>query len=336
MHFAAPWFLLGLPVVGASFWWRRRAHGAPASVRHSDLAGTRLEHPGLRVRAFRSLPVVRAVALGLLVIALARPQQERGLAHIETEGIDIVLVLDASGSMSTRDFDTGDRLTVAKSVVDKFVRGLHNDRVGLVVFAGRAFTQCPLTLDYGILLGLLDQIHQNMIEDGTAIGMAISAALNRLRQSDSKSRIMVLLTDGENNRGEIDPVSAARAAEALGVRIYAVGVGNPQGTPVPAGRSWATGRTQYAYGPDGKLLLSRLDEKTLQEVARLSGGRYFNASDEHTLQNIYDSIWKLEKSQFEVKAYQRFSELFGYLLWPGLGLLLLETVLSATWLRKMP
>jgi Ca-activated chloride channel family protein len=342
MHFASPWFLLGLPLLGAVLWRWRRARRERSVFRYSDLGGLDPARRGLRARAHRALPFVRVMALCLLIIALARPQRERGLAQIETEGIDIVLVLDVSGSMAARDSDDEstamdeDRLTVAKAAVRQFIRGLHDDRLGLVVFAGRAFTQCPLTLDYQMLTDLLEDVHLNMVEDGTAIGMAVATALTRLRNEETASRVIVLLTDGENNRGEIDPVSAARAAEALGVKIYAVGVGSPEGAPIPRGRSWATGRIQYAYGPDGKPLLSKLDEETLEEVARLSGGQYYRATDQRTLQSIYDNIWKLEKSQFEIEAYQRYSELFVWLLWPGLGLVLLEAALSATWLRKVP
>ncbi len=336
MHFASPWFLLALPAP-ILLTWLKLHHGRQraGAVRFSDLRALAGAPGGIRAAAWQALPLLRATALCLLIVALARPHQFKGLQELETEGIDMVLALDVSGSMSAEDMGGATRLTAAKQVVEKFIEGLRNDRVGLVVFAGRAFTQCPLTLDYGMVQRLLGQVRLGMVEDGTAIGMALATAASRLKDSEAKSKLIILLTDGQNNRGEIDPLTAAKAAEALGIKVYAIGVGSEKGVPIPQDVHPIYG-VRYRRNPDGSLQLSKLDVKTLKEIARLSGGQFFRADDPSTLRRVYDDIWKMEKSKFQVRAFQRYRELFAYFLWPGLALLLLEIVLSQTWLRKLP
>lgn len=334
MELASPWWLLlllGLPVVYRHL--RRPESPGSGAMRYAEiraLPGGR----GVRVRLCRALPLLTVVALALLVIAMARPRRLREVVPVSAEGIDIVLALDISGSMQAEDFKPKNRFVVAKEVLQRFIDGSHGDRLALVIFASKAFTQCPLTLDYNILRGLLDQVQLGMIEDGTAIGMAIATAAARLEQSEATSRVIILLTDGINNTGQIDPLTAARAAGALGIKIYAVGVGSEEGALIPLHDS--VFGTVYARNPDGSLQRTKLDEETLKKVAELSHGQYFRATDPEALARIYEQIRKLEKSKFQVKQYRRYSELAGQFIWPALALLVLQVVLSCTWLRKVP
>lgn len=289
--------------------------------------------PRARLRS-HTLGLLRAAALGFLAMAIARPQSEKRLDEIVTEGIDIMLGLDISSSMSAEDFKPRNRVTVAKQVVADFVKGLRNDRVGLVVFASQSYTQCPLTLDYGVLLNFLDKVHIGLVQDGTAIGMALATCVDRLRNSASKSKVIVLLTDGENNCGIIDPLTAAQAAQAFGIRIYAIGVGRPEGTPI-AYDDPIFGR-QYRRDAFGRMLLVKVDEKSLKEIAATTGGKYFLATDRTALEKIYKEIWKMEKTRFKVKEYQKYRELFPVFLLPALLLLVVESVLSQMVWLKLP
>ena len=251
-----------------------------------------------------------------------------------TEGIDIVLALDISGSMGAEDYKPRNRLYVAKTVISDFIQERTNDRIGMVVFAGRSFTQCPLTLDYDVLLGLLDQVEIGLTEDGTAIGMGIANSVNRLRQSSAESKVVILLTDGVNNTGAIDPVTAAKAAKALGIKIYSIGIGKEEGAPIPVDDP-VLGRT-YARNRDGSLALTEIDEETLQQVARITGGFYFKATDAEMLSHIYQRIDALERTEMKVIAYSRYTELFGYFLFPAVFLVMAEILLAHTRFRKLP
>jgi len=275
----------------------------------------------------RYIPLaLRFTALALGIIALARPQSISDKQNISTEGIDIVLELDLSGSMLAEDFSPN-RIEAAKQVATEFIDARTNDRIGLVVFSAESFTQCPLTTDYTVLKNLLREVKNGMIADGTAIGLAIANGVNRLKDSKAKSKVMILLTDGVNNRGEIDPITAARIAATYGIRIYTVGVGAQGQAPYPV---------QTPFGVRRQLIQVDLDEKGLTQVAEMTGGKYYRATDNRKLKAIYKEIDQLERTKIEVTAYKRYSELFGGWLLAGFIALLLEIVLSGTVLRKNP
>jgi Ca-activated chloride channel family protein len=253
-------------------------------------------------------------------------------SEITTEGVDIILTIDVSGSMKAEDFSIEgkriNRLDAVKEVVKEFIKGRQTDRIGMVVFATYAYIQCPLTLDYGILLELLDNVHLGMIDaNSTAVGSAIAASVNRLRSSAAKGKIVILLTDGRNNTGRIDPLTAAQAAVPFGVRIYTIGAGSDRPAPMPVDTPFGV---QYvAQGVE-------IDEDTLKKIAEITGGKYFRATDTDSLRKIYGEIDSLEKTEAKVKHYTEYHELFPWLVIPGLGLLLLEVVLGNTWLRRIP
>jgi len=265
----------------------------------------------------------------LLIIGFARPQSGHKEEKIITEGIDIVLAMDVSSSMLAEDLARHkNRLDVTKEVATQFIKERSNDRIGMVVFAGKSFTQCPLTLDYGIVLNFLKQIHVHMIEDGTAIGMAIANCVNRLRASKAKSKVVILLTDGRNNKGELDPITAARIASALKVRIYTVGAGK---------------RGQALYPIEDPFLGKRyvpmkvdIDEEVLTKIADITGGKYYRATDKNSLEKIYHEIGELEKTKIEVKEFTRYKELFVNFLALAFGVLLLEIIWANTIFRKIP
>lgn len=326
-QFANPYLLLLLiillPLGYFAYKKRRRA-----TIKFSDVNLVRGLKKSARVRQRQILPLLRLLAVGVLIIALARPQSGKVKTEISAEGIDIMLALDISGSMKAEDFKPRNRLYVSKQVIKEFVEGRLNDRIGLVVFSKQSFTQCPLTLDYGVLMSFLDQVDFGMIEDGTAIGMALANSVNRLRDSQAKSRIIVLLTDGINNAGEIDPLTAAEIAKTMGIKIYTIGAGKPGKAPYPVDDP-IFGR-RYVY------LEQELDEATLTQVAEITGGRYFRAQSEQMLEKVYKDISELEKSKIKVKEYLQYQEFFPYLLLAAAALLLLEMLLRETWLRQLP
>jgi len=275
----------------------------------------------------RNVPLaLRLAALALFVVALARPQAVSSKENVSTEGIDIVLLLDISGSMLAEDF-TPNRLVAAKQVAEEFVDGRTNDRIGLVIFSAESFTQCPLTTDYPVLRSLLREVKNGMIADGTAIGLALANGVNRLKDSQAKSKVMILLTDGVNNRGEIDPITAAKIAATYNIRVYTVGVGAQGEAPYPV---------ETPFGVQRRLIPVDLDEKTLTAVAGMTGGKYYRATDNRKLKAIYREIDQLERSKIEVTAYKRYTELFYNWLAAGLLLLFVEIGVSSTVLRKIP
>lgn len=275
----------------------------------------------------RHLPaILRALAVGLLIVALARPQTYSSGENVSTEGIDIVMALDISGSMISEDLKPN-RVEAAKKVIDHFIDGRPNDRIGLVVFARQAFTQCPLTIDHNVLKKLLSKVEPGMVPDGTAIGNGIADAVNRLKDSKAKSRVIILLTDGVNNAGEIDPQTAAEIAKTFGIRIYTIGVGTEGEAPYPV---------QTPFGKRYQMVPVQIDEGLLQKIADVTGGEYFRATDNKTLRNIYNKIDKLEKTKIEVTSYRNAKELFYGWLGGGLLLLFLEIALSRTVLKKIP
>ena len=327
VSFGSPAYLFLLLVVPlVVFWYLRRHRAATTDIRFSTLEAFASVKPTLK-ETLRHVPfALRMLAIVVLVIALARPQSTSQGENVYTEGIDIALLLDISGSMLAEDFQPN-RIQAAKEVALRFVDGRTHDRIGLVVFAGQSFTQCPMTLDYRVLKNLLRQVKPGMVEDGTAIGMAIAQGVNRLKDSKAKSRVMILLTDGVNNRGEIDPVTAAQIAQTYDLRIYTIGVGTIGEAPYPVQTPWGV---RYQNVPVD------VDEKTLQKIAELTGGQYFRATSNRALQQIYDEIDELEKTRIEVTTYRSVAELFYPWAALGLALLLAEFLLRGTYLRKGP
>jgi Ca-activated chloride channel family protein len=326
-RFASPdflWLLLLLPAIIYYLWWRRKR--MVVVLQFSSLQIFR-NIPRTVREQLRHVPItLRLLAISLFIIALAQPQSVSDKQNISTEGIDIVLELDISGSMLAEDFSPN-RIEAAKQVASEFIDGRINDRIGLVVFSAESFTQCPLTTDYPVLKNLLREVKNGMIADGTAIGLAIANGVNRLKDSKAKSKVMILLTDGVNNRGEIDPITAARIAATYGIRIYTVGVGAQGEAPYPV---------QTPFGIRRQLIRVDLDEKGLTQVAEMTGGKYFRATDNRKLKAIYKEIDQLERTKIEVTAYKRYSELFSSWLLAGLIAVLLEVGLKSTVLRKNP
>lgn len=328
MQFAYPYLLwllvLLVPMVGY-YIWRTMRGGATIQISSLDA----LKQAPRTIRYYlRHLPfVLRATAFALLVVALARPQDVERLAHTDTEGIDIMLSIDVSGSMLARDFKP-DRITAAKEVAGAFIADRYGDRIGLVAFAGEAFTQSPLTTDQGTLQTLLSRIRSGLIEDGTAIGNGLATAINRLRESDAKSKVIILLTDGVNNRGSITPMTAAEIAKAQGMRVYTIGVGTEGMAPYPALDMF--GQMTFVQQK------VEIDEKTLTTIAEMTGGRYFRATDKEKLKAIYDEINRMERSKVEVSEHVTYHELFvKWVLW-ALGVLFAEFLLSTLLLKRIP
>jgi Ca-activated chloride channel family protein len=329
MRFADTLFLLALLVVPFIVrHFRERSAQKQGSLRFSNVSRLKGTLPSGLVKVYRFLPLLRILIIVLLILGLARPQSNKGDESITTEGIDIILTLDVSGSMQAEDF-TPNRLEAAKKVAADFIRGRKNDRIGLVIFAGHSATQTPLTLDYEVLLSLLDKVHIGILqEDGTAIGMAIANSVNRLRNSTAKSKVIIVLTDGVNNKGEIDPLTAANLAKSMQQRIYTIGAGSQ-------GEAYVT-IEHPLFGKQRQPIRADLDEETLREVAEMTDGRYFRATDEKSLANIYDEIEQLEKSKIDVKQYKEYIELFPYFVYIALGLFCIEILLSTTRFRKVP
>lgn len=338
-QFASP-LLLGLLLLVALLAARgllaRRSRGRQNSARPATLtfsaAGLARDLPrSWRVTFRPALTAMRLMAIALIVVALARPQIVQGKETIEGEGVDIALALDISGSMAALDFQPANRLQAAKQVIGDFMGQRVYDRIGLVVFASEAFSQAPLTLDRNSLGRSLEQVQLATdlgLDDGTAIGLGLANATNMLVNSEAASKVIILLTDGVHNAGEIDPLTAAEAAKALGVKVYTIGAAKPGQVPMPVQDMF--GGTQIAYGE------SEIDEETLRQVADITGGQYFRAEDTRDLQAIYDAIDRLEKSQVEVQVFNQYQELAGWLMVPALLFLLVELVLSQTLFRRLP
>jgi Ca-activated chloride channel family protein len=319
--------VLGLLLLLPVLFWARYGRGRGSSaIRYSAVADV-LAAGGSGRWARMVPPVLRGLALAAFVIALARPQSGVATENVLTEGIDIVMVLDVSSSMLAEDLEPN-RLEAAKTVATDFVAGRRNDRLGLVAFAGQAFTQAPLTFDYSVVQSLIGELDVGMIEDGTAVGMGLGTAVKRLQASPAESRVVVLLTDGRSNRGEIGPVTAAQVAQALGIRVYTIGAGSRGTAPVPVPDGF--GGTRYAN------MQVDIDEPTLQEVADLTGGRYFRATDRESLEAIYAEIDELERTEIEVENFTQYSEEFPLPLAVGFLFLMVELALSHTVLRRLP
>jgi Ca-activated chloride channel family protein len=334
IRLASPWFLtllLILPflaVLTMTAWKRHK----PAALRYADvgLAKPRFTTLSWRVVARRLLPLARIFALALMIVALSRPQIVNAQQIIKGEGVDISLAIDISGSMASLDFEPNNRLDAAKLVIEDFVAQRPYDRIGMTVFASEAFSQSPLTIDHNVvtrLLGRLDLAPELGIDDGTAIGLGLANAANMLKDSQSDSRVVILLTDGVNNAGQIDPLTAAEAANALGIKVYTIGMGRPGQVPIPQ---------QTLFGEQVVMAESQVDEATLQQIADITGGRFFRAYDTSELAQVYDEINQLEKSEIEIQTFHRYQELAAFLLIPAILILLAEIFLRKTILRQIP
>lgn len=322
------WLFIFAPLI---LWVYIKVH-PHGRVRFSSVKNLKRLKPSRAIRARHILIVLRLAALCLLVLALMRPQKGVEETKIKTEGIDIVLAVDVSGSMLAEDFlldgERKNRLEAVKDVVRDFIKKRSSDRIGLVVFAGQAYTQCPLTLDYGVLLKFLDKIDIGMIEDGTAVGDGLATALARLKDMESGSKVVVLLTDGVNNAGRVDPPNAAGLARALGVRVYTIGAGSKGKVPYPARDFF--GNKVYQW------VIIDVDEDSLRDIAGETGGKYFRATDTKKLQEIYGEIDRLERTEMEVTSYGDYKELFTPFVLIALVLMLIEVTLRYTVLRTLP
>lgn len=331
------WALGPLFVLWALAWWvwphlakRRRQ----AALRYSNIAPLKRLRPSKTLVLRRLVEATRLVTIALLMLAMARPQTGRSQTQVRTEGIDIVLVVDTSGSMQALDLDAQkkiserrNRLEVTKSVVEEFVEKRENDQIGLVVFGAEAFTQCPLTLDHGIVATFLDRIEIGMAGDATAIGSAIGTAVKRLKDSQAKSKVIILLTDGRSNAGSLSPLKAAEVAETFDVKIYAIGAGT---------RGQAPFVVDSLFGKQVVYQDVEIDEEVLTKIAERTGGAYFRAEDEQALEGIYDRIDELEKTEITMSSYMEYNEQFRRFVIPALALLLFEILLLGTRLRKLP
>lgn len=328
IEFAHPAFFWLLLLIPAMIWWTvRSSRKSLGSLQVSSLQGLKGLPVSWKVRFRPLLPVLRILAFTALVIALARPQTSNTSESIDSEGIDIVLSIDISGSMLAEDLRPN-RMEAAKKTAMEFVDSRISDRIGLVIFSGESFTQCPITMDHAVLKQQIMQIRSGMLQDGTAIGMGLATAVDRLHSSKVKSKVIILLTDGVNNTGLVDPLTALEIAKAYKIKVYTVGVGTIGKAPFPTPM------------PDGSIQMQmtdvQIDEPLMKKIASETGGRYFRATDNTSLQNIYHEIDKLERTKVEITSYKRFQEHFFPLAMIALACLLLEVVLRYTLFKRLP
>jgi Ca-activated chloride channel homolog len=329
-RFEDPWLLLfGLLLVPVLYAYGKKK--GSSRIRFSSLAPFERIPPSLAVQLRHGLIALRCMGIGLCVIALARPQAGQKETEILTEGIDIMLCLDTSGSMRALDFEREgrrtDRLDVVKEVVKAFIQKRKTDRIGMVVFGEQAFTQCPLTMDYGVLLSFLDRVEIGMAGDTTAVGSALATGVKRLKDVPGKSRVVILLTDGRNNAGRITPETAAEVAATYKIKVYTIGVGVEGESPF---------LMETLFGKRYVYQKVDLDEETLRRIADATGGLYFRATDTASLQKIYEQIDQLERTEARVKEYMEYEELFARFAFPGLLCILAGFVLENTRFRKIP
>jgi Ca-activated chloride channel family protein len=322
--FARPWLLLFL--LGLVLWWWRRRRGEVPAARYSDVT---IPATVSARRWWVALPpALRAASIAALVLAAAGPRVGGDTVEVKQEGIAIVIAIDISSSMLAEDFAPSNRLDVARRQAVAFIRGRTADRIGLVAFAGEALTQVPVTLDYPVIEQAVMDLKIGSLEDGTAIGSGLATAVNRLRRAPDKSKVILLLTDGENNKGLIDPRTAAATAAAYGIRVYTIGVGTIGEAPIPTGR----GLGGFRY----EMLPVRIDEPLLREIAGKTGGRYFRARDSEALSRIFRQIDQLEKTPIQVTRYTKYEEATRPLILLGLGALALELLLGSTLVVRVP
>ena len=326
IEFANPkllWLLLLVPLT--IIWYILRHKKQEASVNFSDLKGMVKLPKTWKAYLRHLLFALKMAALSLLIVALARPQSSSTNSTSNIEGIDIVMAMDVSGSMLARDLKP-DRLTAAKNVASDFVKGRPGDRMGLVIFSGETFTQVPLTTDHGVMLNMLAEMKNGLIDDGTAIGDGLATAISRLKDSEAISKVIILLTDGMNNAGSVDPYTAAEIAKLYGIRVYTIGVGTYGTAPYPV---------QTMFGTQMQQIKVEIDEKLLATIANSTGGKYFRANNNKKLDEIYQEIDKLERSKIEVTEFRRYHEEFYPLVACAIALLLLEFLLRKTIFRTL-
>ncbi len=328
IDFAHPWLLLLEFPVLLVVWFRIRFPHRAVTLRHPHLALLVGSSSNWRLRFFRFLPVLSGLAMALLVVGAAGPRIAHDSETVKGEGIDIILTLDISGSMRSLDFQPKDRLESAKDVIRSFIAGRPHDRIGLVLFAAKAFTQCPLTLDHAVLTGFLDEVQVGLIDDGTAIGLGLATSVSRLKHSDSPSKTIILLTDGENNVPTLEPETAADLAKSLGVRVYTVAIGREGLVPVPV--------DDPIFGRRTRQMESHLDLDLLRKIAAKTGGQMFQATSSDMLKQIFATIDKLETARYETIVSTWYRVLVAWFVVPALLLVMLEFLLGLTWLRRIP
>ncbi len=327
-HFVNPEAFALLILLPLAVWYQKKRKNRSYTVFIiSSLQGMET-HRSWRSRLYPYIPLLRAFAFIFTVAALARPQLTLKEEEVKAEGIDIIMVMDISSSMLAQDFKP-DRLEVSKLVAKQFVDKRAFDRIGLVVFAGESFTQCPLTTDHRVVKDFLDALQCGLLEDGTAIGMGLASAVNRLKDSEAKSKVVILLTDGVNNSGYIKPMTAAEIAQELDTKVYTIGIGTRGQALSPVSRR-SDGR--YIFG----MANVEIDERLLNEIAQMTGGKYYRATDQTSLEAIYEEIDQLEKTEMEITTYRRYSEEFRRFLIFAIGLMGTDMVLRWTFFRRLP
>jgi Ca-activated chloride channel homolog len=319
-------FYLLIGLVPMIVWYILRQNKSKASIQISTLESLKKTSITWKHALRHVVFVLQIAVLALLITCLARPQSSDSWQNQTIEGIDIMIALDLSSSMLARDFQPN-RLEAAKAVATKFVSGRQYDRIGLVVFSGESFTQCPLTTDRAVLVNLFQNLQSGMIEDGTAIGLGLANAVSRLKDSEARSRVIILLTDGENNRGEIAPITAAEIAKTFGIRVYTIGIGTIGMAPFPV---------QTPFGVQMRDMEVKIDEKTLQEIAAITDGKYFRATNNKTLVEVYKEIDKLERSKIENKEFSKKNEEYRHFALGALILALLALILQFAVFRHIP
>ncbi|MDX9747475.1 MAG: VWA domain-containing protein [Paludibacter sp.] len=327
MTFHNPEYLFGLLVlIPMVYWFLKELHRSDASLQISSHRSLRSFPRSIKVKLLNVPYYLRFLSVALLIIAIARPQSSNSWRTENTEGIDIMIALDISGSMLAEDFRPN-RLEASKSVANEFILSRPNDNIGLVLFAAKSFTQCPLTTDHAVLINLFNSINYGMIEDGTAIGLGLANAVARLKESKAKSKVVILLTDGDNNRGDIAPVSAGELAQAMGIRVYTIGVGSHGMVNIPI---------QTPLGMQYQQIESAFDERPLKEIAEMTGGQYFRATNNEKLRSIYAEIDQMEKTKINVREYsKKYEEYFLFAL-AALVMLIAEVLIRNVYLRKIP
>jgi Ca-activated chloride channel homolog len=331
LNLANPKFLWLLAVIPLLVWrYLLRVRRGEGSLRFASTVALEGVRPSWTIYVRHALFGIGMLALALAILAMARPRKGTQAEEVLTDGVDIMIALDASGSMGAEDFEPNNRFYVAKTVVKNFVEGLRHDRAGLVVFAAKAITRCPLTVDYGVLQNVLTSAELGTIEDGTAIGTALATSLNRLRDSKAKakSKVIILVTDGVNNRGEVQPMDAAEIARTLGAKIYTVGVGSSGIARVPV--------NDPVYGKIYAEIQVEIDEASLKKIAEITHGLYYRATDRPSLEKIFQDIGRLEKTKIKVKSYTHYNERFPDFLLPALFLVFLGTLAGFTRFGKIP
>lgn len=318
------YILLVIPLLITWYWFKNKKN--TADLRFSGLQMFNEIKPSPKTWLIHSLFILRMLAIGLIIVALARPQSISTKQNISIEGIDIVMTIDVSGSMLARDFKP-DRLEAAKNVADEFISRRPNDRVSLVIFSGEAFTQVPLTTDHTMISNIFNEVQSGMIEDGTAIGDGLATSVSRLKDSDAISKVIILITDGVNNSGSVDPISAAEIASMFGIRVYTIGIGSMGMAPYPV---------QTPFGIQMQQMKVQIDEELLQKIASMTEGKYYRADNNKKLKEIYKEIDTLEKSKIDVQEFRKKHEAFLPFALLALALFSLEIILRYLVFRRIP